>query len=228
TDAQLQAAQAQLQAAQLQAAQAQLQANQAQTDAQLQAAQAQLQANQAQTDAQLQANQAQLQAAQAQAAAQQQLALVLPTATGQQPPALVPPGPQPAAGQEIAFEVTQIQGESAAPQMAVEQQTPPPTQPPEGSLSRESILRVMLGNRPEFNQCYQQARQTDPSLQGRLALRFFIDPDGQVTSSQITESTIPNAALHQCIMQQVGQLHFPKPDPPGIVTVNYPFVFSAE
>lgn len=97
---------------------------------------------------------------------------------------------------------------------------------PHGSLPPEQIQETVRAKGfPFFRSCYEAAISTNPSLRGRLAVRFVIERDGHI--SQVTNggSDLPHEGLIQCVITRFGQLVFPPPDG-GIVTVVYPISFA--
>jgi hypothetical protein len=54
---------------------------------------------------------------------------------------------------------------------------------------------------------------------------FSISPSGDVASCSITENTMNNTIVSDCICRRVGRWRFPAPDE-GQVTVSYTFVFQ--
>ena len=97
-----------------------------------------------------------------------------------------------------------------------------------GALSRDIIRRVMRRHRRGFQHCYERELQADPSLAGRVSVRFTIDPTGSVQSAQVQECTLDNSAVESCVVGQVRRMQFPAPDGGGIVVVTNAWVFSRE
>ena len=95
-----------------------------------------------------------------------------------------------------------------------------------GQLDREIIQRVIREHRREIRACYEGELQRDPDLEGRVVVGFVISSDGQVAGSRISESTLGNSAVEDCVARRVRQWRFPEPRGGGTVNVNYPFVFS--
>lgn len=95
-----------------------------------------------------------------------------------------------------------------------------------GQLDREIIQRVIREHRREIRACYEGELQRNTSLEGRVVVAFVISPDGAVAGSRITESSLNNSAVENCVATRVRQWRFPEPRGGGTVNVNYPFVFS--
>lgn len=94
-----------------------------------------------------------------------------------------------------------------------------------GHLPSEVIQRVVRQNFGRFKFCYQDGLRSDPSLQGRVTVRFVIGRDGAISSVQNGGSDLPNAGVVSCVVRAFYGLSFPAPES-GIVTVTYPIVFS--
>ena len=89
------------------------------------------------------------------------------------------------------------------------------------------IRRVVSRHRAEVRFCYEQGLQQNPDVEGRVTARFLIGPTGAVSSSMIGASSIHHRGVEQCIAQAIRRWSFPAPESGGMVTVNYPFVFSS-
>lgn len=95
-----------------------------------------------------------------------------------------------------------------------------------GQLDRDIIQRVIREHRREIRACYEGELQRDTSLEGRVLVGFVISPDGAVAGARITESSLNNSTVEDCVARRVRQWRFPEPRGGGTVNVNYPFVFS--
>jgi TonB family protein len=96
----------------------------------------------------------------------------------------------------------------------------------DGHLDREIIARVIRENRRQIRDCYQREYQRDQTIAGRIVVRFVIDSNGRVADVRIHETDMNNSAVEDCIVRRFGRLNFPAPSTPGLVRVNYPFVFT--
>ena len=94
-----------------------------------------------------------------------------------------------------------------------------------GRLPSEVIQRTVRQNFGRFKFCYEAGLRSNPSLQGRVSVRFIIGRDGAVSSSANGGSDLPDASVVSCVTRAFFGLSFPQPDN-GIVTVTYPIVFS--
>jgi Ca-activated chloride channel family protein len=92
-----------------------------------------------------------------------------------------------------------------------------------GALSKEVIRRVVRRHINEVRFCYEQQLQSDPSLQGRVVIKFVIDGKGDVVQAVVAESTFADTIIETCILHAVRRWKFPMPEGGGPVVVNYPF-----
>ena len=67
----------------------------------------------------------------------------------------------------------------------------------------------------------------DPSLQGRVTVKFVIDRTGAVALAADGGSDIPDEGVRRCVVASFLSLSFPSPEN-GSVTVVYPIMFSPE
>jgi TonB family protein len=95
-----------------------------------------------------------------------------------------------------------------------------------GALDRSLIDQVIKRKMSQIRYCYQRELQKDPSLAGKVVIKFTIAGDGKVSSASTKSSTIGNSAVDKCVVSRFYSMTFPKPKGGGIVIVSYPFIFS--
>jgi TonB family protein len=95
-----------------------------------------------------------------------------------------------------------------------------------GGLDREVIERVIRAHQSEIRYCFELSLQKDPSLSGKVGVRFVIDGEGSVATSEVTESSLRSDSTEQCMLGKIRRWRFPSPVGGGIVTVNFPWVFK--
>jgi Ca-activated chloride channel family protein len=95
-----------------------------------------------------------------------------------------------------------------------------------GSLSKETIQRVIDRFKSQIRYCYELALLAQPDLAGKVAVKIIINEHGDVTSVTVTESTLGNAKVEACILRVMARAKFPAPAAGGSLEVNYPFVFQ--
>lgn len=111
-----------------------------------------------------------------------------------------------------------------------------------GRLAPSEIQRVVRARFSSMRLCYEEGLRRDPTLTGRVSVRFVIGRDGKVAAAgpyalEDASSTdaapagvaplppMRDAAVTACVVDLFKQLVFPQPDG-GIVTVVYPIMFS--
>jgi hypothetical protein len=94
-----------------------------------------------------------------------------------------------------------------------------------GRLPAEVVQRVIRQNFGRFRACYEGGLRNNPSLAGRVAVRFVIGRDGAVANVGNGGSDLPDSAVVSCVVRSFGGLSFPAPED-GIVTVVYPITFA--
>jgi pSer/pThr/pTyr-binding forkhead associated (FHA) protein len=97
-----------------------------------------------------------------------------------------------------------------------------------GSLSMEIIRQVIQSHRDQIKYCYSQELTRNPNLAGKVSVKFTISPKGFVTQAAVSESSLNNAIVEQCIIQKIHTWKFPEPKGGGIVIVNYPFILRSQ
>ena len=85
--------------------------------------------------------------------------------------------------------------------------------------------KVIKNNLNAFRYCYQRELQKDPSLSGKITLKFVISKDGSVSTAAVKSSSMNNSAVESCMVSRMMRLSFPDPNG-GIVMVSYPFYFG--
>jgi hypothetical protein len=96
-----------------------------------------------------------------------------------------------------------------------------------GRLAAEVIQRIVRLNDGRYRYCYENGLRGDPSLHGRVTVKFMIDRSGAVAFAADGGSDIPDEGVRACVVRSFLGLSFPQPEN-GTVTVVYPIVFSPE
>jgi hypothetical protein len=95
-----------------------------------------------------------------------------------------------------------------------------------GRIPQEIIQRVVRSSFGRFRGCYESGLRTNPSLAGRVSVRFVIGRDGGVMSAANGGSDLPDPAVVACVVGSFRGLQFPQTDEGGAVTVTYPIAFA--
>jgi len=92
-------------------------------------------------------------------------------------------------------------------------------------VDREKLAAYVRGRKGAIQQCYEKELKRNPSLKGKVVVRFNITPAGRTSDIDIEENTLGNEAVASCIKTTIRGWVFPfKPD--SDVAVAYPFVFA--
>lgn len=95
-----------------------------------------------------------------------------------------------------------------------------------GALDKSLIDAVIKRNMARIRYCYQRELTKNPSLGGKITVKFVIAKDGTVSSATTKSSTMSSPPVESCINSQFMKFQFPEPKGGGIVIVSYPFIFS--
>lgn len=94
----------------------------------------------------------------------------------------------------------------------------------QGTLDAETIRRIVRSHLDQVRYCYERSLTLNPGLQGKVAVRWMIGPDGTVMSAAI--ETGLEASVDKCLVSRVKGWRFPAPRGGGTVVVNYPFLMK--
>jgi len=93
------------------------------------------------------------------------------------------------------------------------------------TVDREGLARYVKSRLKAITSCYEKELKRNPSLKGRVVVRFTIKPDGRTSDVDVEENTVGSDAVGACIKTLIRTWTFPfKPEEE--TTVAYPFVFS--
>lgn len=95
-------------------------------------------------------------------------------------------------------------------------------------LPRSEIRAVIRESIAQVRACYEPRLRDRPELAGRVVVRFLVRADGTVEEASISDTTMHDALVEQCLVAIVMTLRFP-PRVRGStpVGVAYPFVFDS-
>jgi len=95
-----------------------------------------------------------------------------------------------------------------------------------GGLDKDVIAKVIRRHQNEIKYCYESELNKNPSLAGKVAVAFTIDPAGAVAEANVTETTLNNTTAENCMLSRIRRWKFPEPKGGGVVAVTYPWLFS--
>lgn len=93
-------------------------------------------------------------------------------------------------------------------------------------LDKDLIMQVIKANQSQIRFCYEVVLQEKRSLAGKVAVAWTIAPDGSVQSATVTEDTMGDPRVAECVVARVLRWTFPEPFGGGIVNVTFPWLFK--
>ncbi len=94
-----------------------------------------------------------------------------------------------------------------------------------GPVVKSHIDAVIKRNQRRIAYCYQRERTKNPTLGGKIVVKFVIDKTGAVSKAGIKKSSMGSKAVEDCVSNVFRTFKFPKPNGGGITIVSYPFIF---
>jgi hypothetical protein len=94
-----------------------------------------------------------------------------------------------------------------------------------GPLPRAAVETVIRQNAERWLVCYERALAKNPTLEGRVSMRFVIGRDGVPANTQNGGSDLPDVEVVRCVALEYGKLRFPPPEG-DVVTVVSPLLFA--
>ena len=93
-----------------------------------------------------------------------------------------------------------------------------------GYADRNVVLGVLRRHQSAFKAAYEKALKTNPTLAGKIVVRFTIGKDGKVTKAEVTSDSLGDEDVSKRIVAIISKLVFPASEQE--VTISYPFVFA--
>jgi len=95
----------------------------------------------------------------------------------------------------------------------------------EGQLDANAVAGVLRRNIGGIRSCYERALRNNPTLSGRLEVRFNIGTSGRVTGSPSASGLSAAPEVGSCVSSRIRSLVFPAPTG-GSVEFSFPFNFQ--
>ncbi|NBD13609.1 AgmX/PglI C-terminal domain-containing protein [Corallococcus silvisoli] len=92
-------------------------------------------------------------------------------------------------------------------------------------VSPKDLARFIQRMKASIQRCYEKELKRDPTLKGRVMVRFNLKPDGRAGNIEVDESTLRSEGVSSCIVTTIRGWKFPF-QPSDDVPVSYPFIFS--
>jgi hypothetical protein len=129
------------------------------------------------------------------------------------------PAPNNESDGEMVVHMTDPKPTSGTPVVHVDQDTTM------AGFYRVVIRRVLRQHVADLRACYARGLATKPDLAGRVALRFTIDPKGDVKDVASDAPTSMPADVATCVTGVIGAMKLPEPQGGSITIHNYRIAF---
>jgi TonB family protein len=93
-------------------------------------------------------------------------------------------------------------------------------------VDREALARYIKARLTAIRGCYEKELKRNPTLKGKVVVRFNITPAGRAGDIRIEENSVGSSEVGECIASLMRSWVFPF-KPPDEVAVQYPFLFTA-
>jgi TonB family protein len=88
-------------------------------------------------------------------------------------------------------------------------------------------MKVVQSHAAAIQFCYEKELQRFPHLAGTVVVNWKVMLDGRVDAARIGSSSLGNASAEGCMVRQVKNWQFPKPN--GVIcNVSFPFIFKGQ
>jgi hypothetical protein len=92
-------------------------------------------------------------------------------------------------------------------------------------VDKERARLALLAQRGEVEACIKQGGGVSPLIESRAVVTLLLNREGRVIQAQVDDSTLPDQKIEQCIVEKAFGWRLPKPNPPGVITLSYPYAF---
>lgn len=102
-----------------------------------------------------------------------------------------------------------------------------PPEPGGGTLERlqqSDIMQVVLNNKPAIVKCVNEQKQKDPSLSGKLVMRWTVQTSGKTSNVSCRTDEFRSSYMATCITGLIKSWSFPKHQKQG-EPIDFPFTF---
>ncbi|HEY3821517.1 MAG TPA: AgmX/PglI C-terminal domain-containing protein [Polyangiaceae bacterium] len=90
-----------------------------------------------------------------------------------------------------------------------------------GVMDAKDVARVVVDATPAMNECYKRGLERKPDLEGKLAVKIKVNPDGKVIGAAPADQSLADKDTAMCILQVLRNAEFPKNQGP-LVSVFLP------
>ncbi len=94
-----------------------------------------------------------------------------------------------------------------------------------GGCDKGDISKNVKSRASALRACYETQLMAKPDLSGKVTVMWTITEDGGVRSEKITDDTLKNNSVTDCVMRTIRRIKFQKPEA-GTCVISWPFVFN--
>lgn len=96
-----------------------------------------------------------------------------------------------------------------------------------GSLDKRVIQKVVRNHFGELRACYERELAKVKGLGGKVQVTWLVSADGNVANAVISDTTLKNKNVENCMANAIKRWRFPKPTGGAACKVTYPFVLES-
>lgn len=92
------------------------------------------------------------------------------------------------------------------------------------ALSTSEIMEVILSSKDQLSECVAEQHQRDPSLTGKLLMRWTVRTDGTTTDIGVASAHLEGTYIAACMGDVIREMRFP-PHRRAHAPIVFPFKF---
>lgn len=97
---------------------------------------------------------------------------------------------------------------------------------PEELLSQAEVEHALAKAIDKMQSCYAKAVDANPTLRGDISLQISVEPNGHVNEVKLSENSLYETAVEQCVATIAGKIAFPKRRSKQDMNVIVPLIFG--
>ena len=98
----------------------------------------------------------------------------------------------------------------------------------DGEFDPQVVVRQMRLRQGAVKACHERELRGNPTIAGKLTVKFTIQQSGSVSNLQVTENTTSSDSLGDCVKGVLSGLRFNPGPTGGAVSYSFPFVFAPQ
>ncbi|MAQ18414.1 MAG: hypothetical protein CMN30_26895 [Sandaracinus sp.] len=97
-----------------------------------------------------------------------------------------------------------------------------------GDFDASIVVRTIRARLTAIKRCYETQLRNNPTLAGKVTVRFTIVERGTVSGASATENTTGSSEVASCVVNTIRRFRFNPGPEGGSVDFSYPFVFAPQ